>query len=648
MRAQAVLGVCVLACCGACGRVSNPGPPSANAAAAGAAGALTTGEGGDSQAGDSAAGDAQGGALDSDPTPILLTMDVVQRVHYGAWIPAPNAKVRIEGRERYQEFSSDSKGHVAASMDRNDAPWDVTIAMPQHEAITIMGVTGPISGAIHLSPFVYSTASNLQPLSGSINDAMLCLTDGFSLTGRGLDPASVMTPSLSQYTANVEASDSKVPLRLLASQWDFASASLFNASWVNVPPTGGALSANISFPSPPRATVTTAMELRLPSSGAVRGVGLVATPGTADRLEDGWPFAVGDSKAMPVPNETGRFAWTVRAFTGDMAPDQASLQLEDPAANNFVIATVPIKAGAVVTIPAAETLTATGDSVDTLSLHWAAPAYDLVGASLVPTLSTGGGWFIYSFEASSPVRPWPHLPSAISLADIGLADLHGVDLNVFAATETNGTRIWDWSANGQLLALVRKSRILPGEIPDPVIAPSPPADPLGSLSCAMNAIYATDSHTENDTGCAEEGPALSTAAQPYFIAMTFPNAMYLVSCSSLSDCREAAKLTSSGGAIDDRQSYNATSDIPSAVNTQSEFFTSLPDDQGICRAAGFQMTSLSTAPGGPLRLEQQVLWAPPFPADSAAGCSLALATTAAATSVCSELIVLKLHYVEAF
>ena len=104
----------------------------------------------------------------------------------------------------------------------------------------------------------------------------------------------------------------------------------------------------------------------------------------------------------------------------------------------------------------------------------------------------------------------------------------------------------------------------------------------------------------------------------------------------------------SSSTANDRLVYNATSDTPSAVSTQSEYMATEANGQGVCTDARFDMNSVSIAPGGALRFEQQVLFVPPFPADSTASCPLELAAAAAATTPCSGLTVLKAHYVEAF
>ena len=143
----------------------------------------------------------------------------------------------------------------------------------------------------------------------------------------------------------------------------------------------------------------------------------------------------------------------VTAFDDDFDADPyAFAELDNDAQRAQFFARAGVSENAVVSIPPAEMLDASGSNLDDLSLTWLAPAHTHIGASAV---SGGGAWYVYASATDAPsTRVWPHLPEGISLADLGF-DQSAPVINVFAATQPVGVPPWEWSKLNDQLAVVR-------------------------------------------------------------------------------------------------------------------------------------------------------------------------------------------------
>jgi len=630
----ALLGLSLCFLWVACGRVEGPRRASADAGSddAGSAGAAPEGEAGD------------GGATGAATTE--LTLNVVHRDWVFGWVPAAGARVRVEGGDGFIDVSADASGHVVASVNRDAGPWDVTVALPQHNAVSVLGVTGPIAGAIHLSPLQRDDLDT-QELRGAISGSVSCFLDGFRLEGWGLSYASSGTSR--SYQATYVDAPGAPPLHLMASVTEPGSEALLNAVWLDVPRTGGALNADIVFPSPPRPKTRTAMRLRLPDSGVVVATGLEPNSRQAFRSEAGWAYSVGESNLEPsADGQPGHFDWSVDSFTGDMSPDYATADWADVTDRSIVIAHARVQPGAVVSVPPAEVLSAKGTSIATTSLEWSAKDYQRVGASIFASRSPGS-WFVYSFgAAASRTHHWPHLPEGIALEDIGLGDPTELDLNVFALSEGDGVPPWNWTALEEQVAVVRRYHPFASEPeppqPDPVeIVPTP-------LSCSMNGIYAVDDMTRNTESCETEGTSeLEDWSPHFFVAQLTSGELSIASCESVSECREL------GLAMQNLEQYAAAwiwhaIATGSHLDVQSATLTCNardPDGISSCSSCTFSATAAMLASAGKLRLEHRMMLVPAFPAGAGNECSYPDAQAAAATSACSTLQVVTGHFLEA-
>jgi hypothetical protein len=577
---------------------------------------------------------------------VELTLDVARRDWVWGWVPAAGARVRIEGPDGFDDVSSDEHGHVVALVNRDSGPWDVTVALAQHSPVSVLGVRGSIPGRIHLSPSK-RWDGDVHDLRGAVSGLVSCLPDGFSLEGWGLLGYWNSGGPTWSYQATFADAAGAPPLHLLASEHEPSTNTLLNAVWLDLPRTGAALSADIAFPSPPRAKIQTAMRLRLPESGAVVATGLGPTSRQAVRRDAVWSYSVGESLLEPSADEQpGHYDWRVDAFTGDMSPSYATADWADAANRTIIIAHAGVRAGAVVSVPPAELLEATGTSIATTLLEWSAEDYQRVGASLVST-GSGGSWFVYSFGVSdSGIHHWPHLPDGIALEEIGLGDGASLDLNVFALTEPDGTPPWDWTALAEQLAVVRKYHPF-GRDPDPP-RPEPVEIVQTPLSCSMNGIFAIDDFTRNTESCETEGVSvLEDWNAHFFVAQLTSGELSLASCESVSECRALGLKMQNLELYAAEWIWGATATGSNADIQSASFTLAYPDDAGSCSACKFSVTAAVLVSDGKLRLENRSVLVPPFPADPADGCTRALAEAAAANSKCSTLQVVTGHFLEA-
>lgn len=614
----------------------------------------------------SQAPDASGEASIVEASVIDFSVDVVRSPRIGSWVPAGGALVHLEGRSGSVELTTDAAGRAATTLDPTKGPWDATIALVGHTVISILDVSGPIAGRVHLNSKHPIVNAPRRALSGAITGRTSQVGD-VELEG----PAALLFEDHgTTYTATVREYPDLTTLHFLALDWPNRNPQSppVNAVWLDVPVTGGDLTADIHFPTPPRRVTRTTMTVQAPSSGAVVGGQLLPpSPESVYRREKDWSYTVGSSTYESVSAAPGRFTWVVEAFDGDMAPFRVSADFRDAAEEHEVFVDTTLVANGVIDVPGAETLEAVGTGIDTLSMSWSAPGHSRVGASLVPNgPTTAGSWYVYSFDgATIASHPWPHLPAGMSLTDVDLADPNNLKVNVFAQTLDDSTEPWDFTGHGGQRAVIH-SRLLVATPPAadggkptppdtdggkplseasvPDVKPPPPPVPLDTY----NGIYSLVDVTLNASSCDAEGPSiLSQFTEPLFLAEDDPPYdVKLMACADPADCRARAAAYRDFKDINGLEwEYSAA--VPGDPLLLTIRYSSQPDQAGLCSKDTLETGSLSGDPGKTLRAEIHIVDVPAFPPDASSACTAEAASSAAAAIACSELKVFTGRFQEA-
>lgn len=567
--------------------------------------------------------DAGGGAAGA---PLVnLSLDVVRRPWSGVWEPAVGAHVRIEGRQSSVEVESDEAGHVLAQVDSESGPWDVTVALAGYSVISVLGVTESLSGPIHLSGNSLPAPDPDEPrqISGTITGRRWP-GSLLNLFGPGF---SARDEKIGSYSMHIDPRRTPSPLRFLASEWDSydEDAAPLNAVWVDVPETGDE-GVDVVLPSPPHEVAHSKLTVELPSTGPVVGANLVPSLPSVDLKEGNYRYKVGRSQLEPAPDDD-QLAFSIDAFTGDVAPNAVNVSLEsapDHGSLQQLLADIDPATEKSVSVPAAEALESSGETLDELTIGWSAPAYSHAGASIV-AWEGGGSWYTYTFSGSeSALRAWPHLPDGVTRDEVGL----GTDdfrVNVFAVTQQGVP--WDWYGQRDQRALVVSTRL----------SPKPPdafneARPTGPLY-AYDGIYALTDVTLNSSACSEGDSILADESYPsYFVVVGLVSGLSVKACVDIDECKAMAN------SLWENEYVPAVWFVDSGFPEWPEGFTAVTASdgpEGMCTQQMYR--SRSTGTKDAQRFTVETVEVPVHPPDDTGYCSPERARAAAEGVDCSRL-----------
>ena len=379
-----------------------------------------------------------------------LTVDVVGMNH--VWLdfaPLENARIRVDGADgSTTEGRTDVSGRATIRVPTGSAPWTVTAAREEYSAASLIGVEGPIEGALHLRP------------TGSIPDPSVVAVSGDIVGAASASRVEVAGPGVRSFSRGVSGGDYMLSIgerpgagtiRVLATEWLGGSVDPppYNAAWLDIDLAASDLSGNdIVFPSPPRAVATSSMTVEVPTTGAVDASSFTqhSEARLAVLIQDEYPHPVGNVTASPSAT-SGTFDVEVNAFTGDMAPTHVYVILSD-GGEWRVSATAPFADGSSIVVPAANAIEAVGSNLGDLRMTVEAPAHAHVGASIL------AAWYVYAWAGGPWVDiPWPELPSGMTVEDLGVAP-PSPQVNVFAVS-TDADRPWEITGPSSSRGIVR-------------------------------------------------------------------------------------------------------------------------------------------------------------------------------------------------
>jgi FG-GAP-like repeat len=403
-------------------------------------------------AADGGASTSNAGGEESAAALIDLGIEVVRSSRARGWVAAKGARALAQGIQGSTEAVTDERGRARLLVEPGSGPWDVTVALENHSAVSILNLDGPLAGRVHLwargnavEADVVERALAVTVLGRSSASSLLAMRGQGLLSSASGDSNALVSSRFLDY-------EGATPLRLLVTEETAETDWLpLNAAWLVAPRTGTDLTAEIRLPASRRVR-TTKMVLETPQEGAVIGRGMKAERHEAHRWQDDYSFRVGASWLDPEPDAEGRFDWHVAAFEDDMAPSYATIELAHDVEHEMLLARAPVSEGAVVSIHPAQALDATGSDVNALSLTWLAPGHSHIGASL----QGDGSWYVYGAASDQTLtHAWPRLPDGFSLADLGFSADTNLVVNVFAITQPVGSTPWDWTKPTERTAVVR-------------------------------------------------------------------------------------------------------------------------------------------------------------------------------------------------
>jgi len=358
-------------------------------------------------------------------------------------------RVRVDAADgTVVEGEGDAEGRFVAVLERQSAPWDVTVAREGYNsATTILGVTGPIANPIHLSGPVAGEMAEATNISGLVTG--LSAGDGVSMQLVGPSVAETSFSRIGNtYMATLSDGRATASSRIMALEVIEGLEAPTNGLWVDVDRASDLTMVDVAFPTPAPRTARS-LTIELPTQGALDASRYALNTGIAYLVADDFEFETGTVGAVSAG--AGTFDCMIDALGGEVAP--TDVRLDFVADDGEVIVEASADREGSVALEPAEVLSATGDSFETLRISMSGSSYGHTGASVSGSRAT---WFVYSYGPGAVEDlPWPRLPMGMQFADLDSIGARSGKVNVFVLTREDGSQPWDWGRVHRERALIK-------------------------------------------------------------------------------------------------------------------------------------------------------------------------------------------------
>jgi hypothetical protein len=360
--------------------------------------------------------DAGCGTFDGGTGAVDVSVRVV--LGPGPIVPASGAHVRVESPcGGFQESDTAADGTVTFSLPRAGGQWDLTAALAGYAAVSVLDVTNfTLTGDLRLDP-VAPRDEPTYAVSGTLGGS-IGIGNSVQIDAYNFNTISAATSSWSS-TFSASPLGNRQPLRFVALELDSAGFAV-NAATTEVPRVAADVTGvALTLPSPRVAPVTSTFNVRLPSSGMVTTAGMSLVGAFAERvstLDEGQYVYSGTAQVALVG---GNVQVTVQHFpgadtgtnfagaTGDNGSSRLNVYRSNPADPSDIV----VGSGTVVMY---------GGALSDLEVAVSgASGHDTVAIHLAESNTENPRWRVYAPTFPATVRV-PHLPSAVSLTDLGI------------------------------------------------------------------------------------------------------------------------------------------------------------------------------------------------------------------------------------
>jgi hypothetical protein len=306
---------------------------------------------------------------------------------------------------------------VSFSLPRAGGQWDLTAAMAGYAAVSVLDVTSfTLTGDLRLDAIAvrdepaHAISGTLGGSIGVGNSVQLDAYNFETLT------AVAATWSSTFYAGTLSL---RQPLRFAALELDSAGQAV-NLATTQVPRVAADITGvALTLPSPRVAPVTSTFNVVLPSSGMVTAAGVTPVAAFAERLStlDDEQYLYSGTAQLAIV--AGHMQVTVQHFPGaDTETNFAIATGDDTTSRLNVYRSNPADPSDIVVGPG--TITMYGFALSDLAAAVSGVSgHDTIAIHLAESDTEYPRWRVYAptFPATVGV---PHLPSAVSLADIGI------------------------------------------------------------------------------------------------------------------------------------------------------------------------------------------------------------------------------------
>ena len=320
------------------------------------------------------------------------------------------------------ELSTDAAGALALDLPNSGAPWTITMAEAGYAAVSVLdaSASGFFVGDVRLDP-IAAPASVMHRISGTVTGIAsgIVRVDSYDLD-TALAPPGAPTFSAAFYVGNEQPTPA---LPLVGVEYDGSGRALNLGSTPAIArPSADVTGVVLAMPTPRQTPTVNHIRIALPTRGITLGaIGPPHDIGARHVLFDspGAPFVrTGTVLLTPgamVDLEIAHFAGPFDANLSGLSMMGATVQLD---------VDVTDLGDHTITIPPVDALTITGTSLANLSASGAGAGYDVLALHIGAATARRPSWRIFANASSGAARieAIPHLPSTVTLAQIGLSD----------------------------------------------------------------------------------------------------------------------------------------------------------------------------------------------------------------------------------
>ncbi len=356
--------------------------------------------------------------------------------------PVANAYVRASiSATQFLDVRTDALGVAHLLVNPAMGPFDVTVAVAGHTAVSVLGVTDSIPGTLVINEIGAQPTFRPYAITGSIagaNAQNRVQIDSFDFRTLVTAVGATTYSSIFEVAAGLT-----VPIPLAAVEVDNSTPygiAVNGAISAPIARQSAAMSIPVTMPSTPVPATQAAIHLTWPTAGVftaatIKGVGNPVTDvhaGTGTVMQQ----TTAEASALMfvgVANidspMSGASLFHVQTFGGAMAPDFAGAAVSTVAANaqptaaDYVGLVYPhtLVDGTVVNVGQVNGITFAGTNLDTARFAIDSVGYDstVLYVSNVAGATSTTLWIIYAPGGSVPQRGLPYLPGGVLLDDLG-------------------------------------------------------------------------------------------------------------------------------------------------------------------------------------------------------------------------------------
>ena len=345
------------------------------------------------------------------------------------------------------QLVTDASGALSLVLPDSGAPWDVTLAKAGYAAVSLIDITHMgFAGDVRLDPLMIGGATTMYATSGSVTGT---IGAGSTLQIDNYDFDTMTANAAHAFSSHfyVGYEQPAPPLRFVALELSGSGSALNLGSAAPIArPSGPVTGVTIAMPSPAAASMLNHVTIHLPTTG-ITSPPHATSFGAEHALLDtsNFPFVLtGSAIVTAVGGDPSNLDLAITHFPG--ALDVNVTGITNATGSAILNVLVTDLSDHTITVPPVTVLTSAGTSFADLSVFGAGVGYDVLILHLGESTTERPHWRVFADARSGTgtIDRLPHLPSGVTIGDIGLSAATTSYLPLYVHMQTG--RAWTTEA----------------------------------------------------------------------------------------------------------------------------------------------------------------------------------------------------------